>query len=123
MDARYCSSEFGIMPDVKELKGRATMTMLEKYAGEVVVAGILMLLSWNSFTTYQNALALRDISSSIRVYGETLLHVSTSITTLNSELRAVDKRISAVELTRWSRADHREFRRWIEKELNNKVDR
>lgn len=97
--------------------------MLEKYAGEVVVAGILMLLSWNSFTTYQNALALRDISASIRVYGETLVTVSSAISNLDSEIRGIDRRVSKIENTRWSSDSQTNFRNWVENELNKKANK
>ena len=111
------------MPELKDLKRKATLTLLEKYAGEIVVAGIVAMLSWNSVTTYQNALALREIGSSIRTYGETILKVSTAITLLDRDVRALDKRTAKVENTRWSSVDQREFKAWIQRELDRKVDK
>jgi hypothetical protein len=106
-----------------KLKDIAKVTMLEKYAGQVVVAGIPMLLSWNSLTTYQNALSLRDISVSIRVYGETLATVAGTITGLDNEIRLVEKRVSKIENTNWSAENQYAFKLWVEEELFKKVNK
>jgi len=112
----------GLLITVNNKKDLA-MTILEKYAGEVVVAGILMMLSWNSYTTYQNALALREIGTSISIYGDTLLHLSSSLSTLDGEVRGIDRRVSAIENTRWKSQDHKEFKQWIQSELDKKADK
>jgi len=99
------------------------MSLLEKYAAEAMAGIVALMMSWTCWTTYNNVIMLTRIEASVNVYGETLVHLTGSMNSLERVINGIDKRLSKVENTRWSEADQKEFKDWVQRQLDSKVNK
>jgi len=98
-------------------------TKFEEHAVTLLVLSIFALLSWNTLTTYQNALILREISTVLRTNDQAYLRLGDSVSINTGEIRAHERRLSRIEDTRYDESDHKKFLEWVSEELNSKQNK
>ncbi len=105
------------------LKDEARLSVMDKYALEIVSAGVLLLLSWTAFTTYQNALYAKEISGKLDGFAVAAVRIENNIDDVDDAVDDLQRRVVAVESSRWSYDDQKDFIKWIEAQLEKKQDK
>lgn len=98
-------------------------TKFEEHAVTLLVLSIFALLSWNTYTTYQNALVLREISTVLRTNDKAYIRLGDAVANNTGEIRGHERRLSRIEDTRYDESDHNKFLEWLTGELMKKQDK
>lgn len=98
-------------------------TKFEEHAVTLLVLSIFALLSWNTYTTYQNALVLREISTVLRTNDKAYIRLGDAVSTNTGDIRNHERRLSRIEDTRYDESDHNKFLEWLTGELMKKQDK